>query len=129
MSEYFFPKLNAVEAMAPYRLRTTWSTGEVLEVDVESVLRKHAFLAAICPPAGQDQPVNPDRRGRSLSEEPPGVGCGHDARLGPGRGPNQSSIECIFCPTSARTAVDQPNISIPVIASKPPNPSQGSGSL
>ncbi len=51
MSEYFFPKLNAVEAMAPYRLRTTWSTGEVLEVDVESVLRKHAFLAAILDPA------------------------------------------------------------------------------
>ena len=47
MSEYFFPKLNAVEALAPYRLRTTWSTGEVLEVDVESVLRKHAFLAPI----------------------------------------------------------------------------------
>ncbi len=51
MSEYFFPKLNAVEAMAPYRLRTTWSTGEVLEVDVERVLRKHAFLAAILDPA------------------------------------------------------------------------------
>ena len=51
MSEYFFPKLNAVEAMAPYRLRTTWSTGEVLEVDVESVLRKHAFLAPILDPA------------------------------------------------------------------------------
>ena len=51
MSEYFFPKLNAVEAMAPYRLRTTWSTGEVLEVDVEGVLRKHAFLAPILDPA------------------------------------------------------------------------------
>jgi hypothetical protein len=47
MSEYFFPKLNAVEALAPYRLRTTWSTGEVLEVDVGGVLRKHAFLAPI----------------------------------------------------------------------------------
>ncbi len=51
MSEYFFPKLNAVEALAPYRLRTTWSTGEVLEVDVEGVLRKHAFLAPILDPA------------------------------------------------------------------------------
>ena len=51
MSEYFFPKLSAVEALAPYRLRTTWSTGEVLEVDVESVLRKHAFLAPILDPA------------------------------------------------------------------------------
>jgi len=50
MSEYFFPKLNAVEALAPYRLRTTWSTGEVLEVDVESVLRKHAVLSPILDP-------------------------------------------------------------------------------
>jgi hypothetical protein len=39
MSDFFHPKLQAVEALAPYRLRTTWSTGEVLEVDVESVLR------------------------------------------------------------------------------------------
>ena len=51
MSEYFFPKLNAVKALAPYRLRTTWSTGEVLEVDVGGVLRKHAFLAPILDPA------------------------------------------------------------------------------
>lgn len=34
MSEYFFPKLETVEAVAPYRLRTTWSTGEVPPVDV-----------------------------------------------------------------------------------------------
>ena len=39
MSDFFHPKLQAVEALAPYRLRTTWSTGEVLDVDVESVLR------------------------------------------------------------------------------------------
>lgn len=51
MSEYFFPKLSAVEALAAYRLRTTWSTGEVLEVDVGGVLRKHAFLAPILDPA------------------------------------------------------------------------------
>lgn len=47
MSDYFFPELTAVEALAPYRLRTTWSTGETLEVDVEGVLRRHAFLAPI----------------------------------------------------------------------------------
>ena len=29
MSDFFHPKLQAVEALAPYRLRTTWSTGEV----------------------------------------------------------------------------------------------------
>jgi hypothetical protein len=39
MSDFFHPKLQVVEALAPYRLRTTWSTGEVLDVDVESVLR------------------------------------------------------------------------------------------
>jgi hypothetical protein len=50
MSDYFFPKLMAVVAVAPYRLRSTWSTGEVLEVDVETRLRKHAVLAAILDP-------------------------------------------------------------------------------
>ncbi|MDE1990092.1 MAG: DUF2442 domain-containing protein [Betaproteobacteria bacterium] len=40
MSDYFHPKLQTVMALAPYRLRTTWSTGETLEVDVGAVLRK-----------------------------------------------------------------------------------------
>ena len=40
MSDFFHPKLLAVEALVPYRLQTTWSTGEILEVDVERVLRK-----------------------------------------------------------------------------------------
>jgi hypothetical protein len=47
MSDYFFPKLEAVEAVAPYRLRTTWSTGEVLEVDVGDILCKFPSLAPI----------------------------------------------------------------------------------
>lgn len=47
MSDYFFPQLQTVEALEPYRLRTTWSTGEVLEVDVENYLRRHAALAPI----------------------------------------------------------------------------------
>lgn len=47
MSKYFFPKLAAVEALASYRLRTTWSTGEVLEVDVGDILRKIPALAPI----------------------------------------------------------------------------------
>lgn len=50
MSEYFFPKLTAVVALAPYRLRTTWSTGEVLEVDVGDILRKIPVLAPILDP-------------------------------------------------------------------------------
>lgn len=32
MSEFFHSKLIAVEALAPPRLRTTWSTGEVLGI-------------------------------------------------------------------------------------------------
>ena len=51
MTPHFFPKLQAVEALAPYRLRTTWSTGEVLEVDVGDTLRKIAALAPILDPA------------------------------------------------------------------------------
>lgn len=43
MSEFFYPKLLAVEALEPPRLRTSWSTGEVLDVDVSHVLRGAAF--------------------------------------------------------------------------------------
>ena len=43
MSEFFHPKLQAVNALEPYRLSTTWSTGEVLEVDVSNVMRGPAF--------------------------------------------------------------------------------------
>jgi hypothetical protein len=50
MSEYFHPRLQAAEALAPYRLRTAWSTGEVLEVDVESVLRGIPALAPLLDP-------------------------------------------------------------------------------
>ncbi|WP_373509830.1 hypothetical protein [Thiocapsa sp.] len=34
MSRYFFPELQEVQAMEPYRLRTRWSTGETLEADI-----------------------------------------------------------------------------------------------
>ena len=50
MSDFFHPKLKAVDALAPYRLRTTWSTGEVLEVDVESVLRDIPALTPLLDP-------------------------------------------------------------------------------
>lgn len=43
MSDFFYPQLQTVEALQPYRLRTTWSTGEVLEADIERVLRKPAL--------------------------------------------------------------------------------------
>lgn len=51
MTLHFFPKLQAVEALAPYRLRTTWSTGEVLEVDVGDVLRNISALSHLLDPA------------------------------------------------------------------------------
>jgi len=51
MNEYFSPKLEQVEALRPYRLRTKWHTGEMLEVDIEERLRKHPSLAAILDPA------------------------------------------------------------------------------
>ncbi len=50
MSGFFYPKLQAVEAIAPYRLRTSWNTGEVLEVDVESVLRGIPAVANLLDP-------------------------------------------------------------------------------
>jgi hypothetical protein len=50
MSDFFHPKLQAVEALALYRLRTTWSTGEVLDVDVEPVLRGIPAVARVLEP-------------------------------------------------------------------------------
>lgn len=50
MSDFFFPKLQAVKALEPYRLQTTWSTGEVLEVDVGDILRKNQALHPILMP-------------------------------------------------------------------------------
>lgn len=50
MSDFFHPKLQAVAAVVPYRLHTTWSTGEVLEVDVEPVLRSSTALAKLLDP-------------------------------------------------------------------------------
>lgn len=43
MSEFFHPKLQTVQALEPYRLSTTWSTGEVLVVDISNVMRGPAF--------------------------------------------------------------------------------------
>jgi hypothetical protein len=50
MSDFFHPRLEAVEALAPYQLRTTWSTGEVLDVDVEAVLRGIPALTNLLDP-------------------------------------------------------------------------------
>lgn len=50
MSRYFFPQLEEVHALAPYRLRTRWSTGETLEVDVADQLRAMPSLAPVLAP-------------------------------------------------------------------------------
>lgn len=43
MSDFFHPRVQSVDALEPYRLRTTWSTDEVLDVDVSNVLLGPAF--------------------------------------------------------------------------------------
>lgn len=50
MSQFFFPELLSVEAIEPYRLSTTWSTGETLEVDIAARLQRHAALKPILDP-------------------------------------------------------------------------------
>lgn len=51
MSKRLSPELREVTALEPYRLRTRWSTGEVLEVDVGDQLRGIPFLVKIHDPA------------------------------------------------------------------------------
>lgn len=50
MSRFFFPELQGVEALAPYCLRTRWSTGEVLDVDVSGILHSLPELAPLLEP-------------------------------------------------------------------------------
>jgi len=50
MSRYFFPELQEVQALEPYRLRTRWSTGETLEVDIADKLSGGPALASILDP-------------------------------------------------------------------------------
>ena len=50
MTDFFHPKLQGVEALEPGRLRTSWSTGEVLDVNVSHVLRKSPHLEALLDP-------------------------------------------------------------------------------
>ena len=50
LSEFFHPRLVGVEALAPYRLRTSWSTGETLEADIGHLLRRIPALAPLLDP-------------------------------------------------------------------------------
>ena len=51
MARFFFPELQAVTALEPYRLRTVWNTGETLDVDVSGALRSSPLLEPILAPA------------------------------------------------------------------------------
>lgn len=44
MTDFFSPKIQSVSALAPYRLLTRWSTGEILEVDIAHLMDKPAFV-------------------------------------------------------------------------------------
>lgn len=50
MRKRLSPQLLEVTALEPYRLRTRWSTGEVLEIDVGDKLRAISVLAKILDP-------------------------------------------------------------------------------
>lgn len=50
MSRYFFPQLEEVKSLEPYRLLTRWSTGETLLVDVGDRLRAIPALSPILAP-------------------------------------------------------------------------------
>ncbi len=50
MSEFFHPKLKAVKVLKPFQLSTTWSTGEVLDVDLGPTLRSIPALEALLDP-------------------------------------------------------------------------------
>ena len=50
MSEFFHPKLQSVKVLKLYHLCTTWSTGEVLEVDLGAVLRNIPALEKLLDP-------------------------------------------------------------------------------
>jgi hypothetical protein len=50
VSDFFHPKLQAVRVLKPFSLLTTWSTGEVLEVNIEKVLRKIPALVPLLNP-------------------------------------------------------------------------------
>ena len=43
MSEFFYPTLKRVEALEPWTLRTIWSTGETLDVDLSNLFKRKAF--------------------------------------------------------------------------------------
>jgi hypothetical protein len=50
MSRYFFRELQEVQALEPYRLRTRWSSGETLKVDITDKLAGNPALATILDP-------------------------------------------------------------------------------
>ena len=50
MSEFFFPRLQSVNVVIPFRLLTTWSPTETLEIDLAPVLRRIPTLRYLLEP-------------------------------------------------------------------------------
>ena len=50
MNDFFYPRLETVDALAPYVLRTRWNTGEILDVNVEAILRNTPDFATLLLP-------------------------------------------------------------------------------
>jgi hypothetical protein len=43
MNDYFYPTLESVKALQPWIIRTIWSTGETLDVNLQAVFKRKAF--------------------------------------------------------------------------------------
>ena len=43
MNDYFYPTLESVKALEPWIIRTIWSTGETLDVNLQAVFRRKTF--------------------------------------------------------------------------------------
>ena len=50
MNKFFYPELLTVSPQGSYRLCTTWSTGETLEIDLEEILRRTPALQYLLDP-------------------------------------------------------------------------------
>ena len=43
MNDYFYTTLESVKALQPWIIRTIWSTGETLDVNLQAVFKRKVF--------------------------------------------------------------------------------------
>jgi hypothetical protein len=43
MSDFFYPKIESVKALTEWNVRTVWSTGETLDIDLSKLMKLKAF--------------------------------------------------------------------------------------